>query len=293
MKESSLKRHGRVISRRFEEFHQIDRMFFLLPRPFGILLICIFCLLVLTQCTRRAPIPPPSPPPPSAPSPDAEPADRKVAPPELEIWIEPEVIEPGGSALLSWTTENADQVHIEPDIGPVEVSGKIRFFPETTSTYTVRATGNGGSVSESATVEVLGGADAGSPVDIGEEDLRRSLAERFEEAVKPVFFSFDSAELSEEGRLTLEGNIGWLSRPENTDLRFVLEGHADERGSEEYNLALGDKRAQSVRAYLVANGIDPDRIETISLGEERPFDPRATEEAYALNRRVQFVLIKK
>ena len=268
-------------------------MFFLLPRSFRLLVICGVCLLLFSQCTRRSPIPPPPPPPPSAPPPAAEPVDRKVAPPQLDIWIEPEVIEPGGSALLSWTTENADQVHIEPDIGPVEVSGKIRFFPETSSTYTVRATGEGGSVSKSATVKVIGGADVRTPVDIGEADLRQTLAERFEAAVKPVFFSFDSAELSEEARLTLEGNIGWLTRPENMDLRFVLEGHADERGSEEYNLALGDKRAQSVRAFLIENGVDPNRIETVSLGEERPFDPRKTEEAYALNRRVQFVLIQR
>jgi peptidoglycan-associated lipoprotein len=122
------------------------------------------------------------------------------------------------------------------------------------------------------------------------EDLRGlSLEEQFQVFVKPVFFEFDSTVLTQESILTLDGNIRWLLRPENSGIRLLLEGHADERGSEEYNLALGDKRAQVVRDFLVDHGINPSRINTVSLGEERPFDHRKSEEAYALNRRTEFV----
>jgi peptidoglycan-associated lipoprotein len=75
-------------------------------------------------------------------------------------------------------------------------------------------------------------------------------------------------------------------------LLFVVEGHCDERGSEEYNLALGDARAEVVAEYLKNNGISKSRITTISMGEERPFDNRKVEAAYALNRRAHFVLLK-
>jgi len=133
-----------------------------------------------------------------------------------------------------------------------------------------------------------------APADILEEELAgKTPAEKFAYLVKPVFFAYDSAELSEEAKLTLDGNIRWLTSPENQNWTIVIEGHTDERGTAEYNLALGDKRAQVVRAYLAAHGVDPSRLITISLGEERPFDPRPVEEAYALNRRAHFVLLQE
>jgi peptidoglycan-associated lipoprotein len=170
----------------------------------------------------------------------------------------------------------------------VDLAGRIKFFPEETTTYRVTARGPGGETSRSVKVEV--GSDQPSGVSV-EDVAGLSIADQFAEFVKPVFFAFDSADLSQEGRLTLDKNIKWLSRPEYNHLRFVLEGHTDERGSEEYNLALGDMRAQVVRTYLVANGVDASRIDTVTMGEERPFDRSKTEEAYALNRRTQFRLL--
>jgi peptidoglycan-associated lipoprotein len=205
----------------------------------------------------------------------------------LDLRIEPRRINPGESALLTWQTQNASEVRIAPNIGSVDLSGKIKFFPDETSTYSVTAKGPGGSTTRSVTVEVALGISS----DISVENVNGlTVQEQFAEFVKPVFFAFDSAQLSQEAKLVLDSNIQWLSRPENNRLRFVLEGHADERGSEEYNLALGDMRAQVVRDYLIASGIDLSRIQTVSLGEERPFDRGTTEEAYARNRRTQFLL---
>ncbi len=208
-------------------------------------------------------------------------------PPDLDVRVEPSAIQEGESALLSWEVHNADQVSISENIGPVGLTGKIKFFPEETTTYTVTAEGLGGRIAKSVTVEVLGSGSGRISV----EDLDEGpLEERFKYFVKPVFFGFDSAELTEEARLTLEGNIRWLIRPDNASLRFTIQGHCDEQGTEEYNLALGDKRATVVKEYLVARGIEASRITAVSLGEERPFDLRSTEEAWALNRRAHFVL---
>ncbi|MFP4475209.1 MAG: peptidoglycan-associated lipoprotein Pal [Desulfatibacillaceae bacterium] len=103
-----------------------------------------------------------------------------------------------------------------------------------------------------------------------------------------IHFAFDSAVLSEKAQDILREKAAWLKA--HPDDNVLIEGHADERGSNEYNLALGDRRAQAAKNFLVDLGIDPMRIDTISYGEERPIDPRSNEEAWAKNRRAHFVL---
>ena len=103
------------------------------------------------------------------------------------------------------------------------------------------------------------------------------------EAGDTVYFAFDSAVLREPSRAVLRQQAAWLER--NRDARVTIEGHADERGTREYNLALGARRADAVRTYLVGLGIAPGRIDTISYGEERPAVAGSNEEAWARNRR--------
>ena len=98
-----------------------------------------------------------------------------------------------------------------------------------------------------------------------------------------VFFDFDSFQLRPDARATLEKQAEWLKQHPN--VKVSLEGHADERGTREYNLALGERRANAIRDYLIALGINEDRMKTISYGKERPVDPRSTEEAWEKNRR--------
>jgi peptidoglycan-associated lipoprotein len=106
--------------------------------------------------------------------------------------------------------------------------------------------------------------------------------------VKPVFFNYDSAELSSEAKVTLEENARWFRR--YPDAGITVEGHCDERGTEEYNLALGDRRAQAATDYLVQMGVQSSRLEAISYGEERPFVSGHAESAWAKNRRAHFVV---
>lgn len=110
-------------------------------------------------------------------------------------------------------------------------------------------------------------------------------------SLQPVYFEFDSYALSEETRETLRNNAEWLKA--HPSLKVLIEGHCDERGTEEYNLALGEKRAKSVRDYLVQLGVSSENLSTISYGEEFPVDARHNEEAWAKNRRAEFVIIEK
>jgi peptidoglycan-associated lipoprotein len=104
--------------------------------------------------------------------------------------------------------------------------------------------------------------------------------------LKTIYFDFDKYDIRPADAKLLDGNATWLKS--NGDNLLLIEGHCDERGTNEYNLALGERRALSVRRYLVSLGVNPDRVHTISYGEERPLDPAHTDAAWAMNRRGEF-----
>jgi peptidoglycan-associated lipoprotein len=108
---------------------------------------------------------------------------------------------------------------------------------------------------------------------------------------KPVFFALDSADLDDPGRAVVSGNAALLKK--YSAWVITVEGHADERGTAEYNLALGERRAVAVRAYLVSLGVPPDRVRVVSYGKEFPFDPGHDEAAWSKNRRAHFVITSK
>jgi peptidoglycan-associated lipoprotein len=105
---------------------------------------------------------------------------------------------------------------------------------------------------------------------------------------QPAFFDFDSYVLRSDARSALDADAKLMR--DNASVKITVEGHCDERGTVEYNLALGERRAQAARDYLVNAGIDAGRIKTVSYGKERPFDPGHDEAAWAKNRRAQLVI---
>ncbi len=107
--------------------------------------------------------------------------------------------------------------------------------------------------------------------------------------LKTIYFDFDRAEIRPDQRATLQANAAWLR--DHPDVKILIEGHCDERGTREYNLALGDRRAKAARDYLISLGVADERIETISYGEERPVAQGHDEEAWAQNRRAEFVAV--
>jgi peptidoglycan-associated lipoprotein len=122
---------------------------------------------------------------------------------------------------------------------------------------------------------------AGTAVPGSQQDLAQNIGDR-------VFFTLNGYDLSPEAQATLTKQSSWLQKYQN--VAVLVEGHADERGTREYNLALGDRRANSVRNYLIANGVQPSRITTISYGKERPAVPGHDESAWAQNRRAVTVV---
>jgi len=106
--------------------------------------------------------------------------------------------------------------------------------------------------------------------------------------LEDIFFDFDKYLIRDDARATLDENVRWLQ--EHPTVRVLIEGHCDERGTHEYNLALGERRARAVMEYLVASGIDPSRLSTISFGEEKPFVLGHDESAWRWNRRAHFVI---
>jgi len=122
----------------------------------------------------------------------------------------------------------------------------------------------------------------GSPSD----EATRIDRELFE--LEDIYFEFDSSALTPEAMTVLERKAEWLIN--NPDVRVTIEGHCDERGTNEYNIALGDRRAEAAKAFLVDLGVPAGNLTSISYGEERPVDPGDSEEARAKNRRCHFVV---
>ncbi len=165
----------------------------------------------------------------------------------------------------------------------MEASGSRMVSPEVSTTYHAHVTGPGGTADADARITVSSeGAGVNPP------PARRLTDLEVFANVKDAFFDYDSYDLRADARDDLTNDIRILK--ERTNIRILIEGHCDERGSEAYNLALGEKRANAAKDFLVAQGIDPARIETISYGEEKPFALGHDEAAWRQNRRAHFVM---
>lgn len=119
-----------------------------------------------------------------------------------------------------------------------------------------------------------------------EKEARKAAKARF--VNKNIHFEFDKSELTAKAQEILKKKAGWLEK--NPDEDVLIEGHCDERGTTEYNLALGERRAQAARDFLINMGISSSRISYVSYGEEKPLDPASNPEAWAKNRRAEFVI---
>jgi peptidoglycan-associated lipoprotein len=190
-------------------------------------------------------------------------------------------VEKGDSSTLSWTSTDATQLTVAPDVGSVNAQGSTKVTPSTSTTYTITASGPGGSASATARITV---ATAAPPAEelTADEVWRRSVFD--------AYFDFNKADIRSDARDALGKTADYLRN--NPTIRATIEGHCDERGSTEYNLALGDRRASAVKQYLVSLGISADRLTTVSFGKEKPFCMQSTEECYQQNRRGHFVRSK-
>ncbi|HYW67046.1 MAG TPA: peptidoglycan-associated lipoprotein Pal [Candidatus Dormibacteraeota bacterium] len=240
----------------------------------ALLIAACSAALFITACKKPiAPPPPPPPPPPVAAKPTATlSADRTS-------------IKKGESVRLSWTTTDAQNVSIAPEVGAVTAQGSTTVTPADTTTYTITATGAGGSADASVHISVTV-----PPPPVVEAPKPPSLDELWLKEVRDAYFDYDKADIRADAREALGKTADFFRN--YPQLRVTIEGHCDERGSTEYNLALGDRRASAVKAYLVSLGIPADRLSTVSYGKEKPFCTESDEACYQQNRRGHFIQTK-
>jgi len=235
------------------------------------LTLALGAIMFLGACHKKQPPPPPPPPPPPA-------------APTASLSANPETIQKGQSTTLTWQTSNATDVSIDA-VGAVQASGSQQVTPADSTTYTLTAKGAGGTQTATARVTVTMPPPPPPPPPAAPSD-----EELFSQNVKDVYFDYDKADIRADQQSALQGDIDFLKQHPN--IHFTVEGHCDERGSTEYNLGLGDNRANAVKNALTQGGVGADNIKTISYGKEKPFCGEHTEDCWQQNRRGHFVYQK-
>jgi peptidoglycan-associated lipoprotein len=237
------------------------------------LILSFACLLVFAGCKKKVATAPPAAPP--APPP---------AQPTVTLNASPTSVASGQSSTLSWSSTNATDLDIQPGVGKVSPQGSTPVTPTEPTTYTITASGPGGSATATAHVDVNAPPPPAAPAP------SPSVSELFDQNVRDAFFDLDKSDLRPDAREALTKNAEFLrSYP---DIRISIEGHCDERGSTEYNLGLGERRADAAKNYLASLGIAANRIDTVSWGKERPFCTEHDESCWQQNRRAHFVMAK-
>ncbi len=237
-----------------------------------------------TGCKKKIAAAPPTPAP--TPAPIVEAAKAK---PVISFTADPTSIVRGDAVTLRWDVQNSDAVTIEPGVGTVAAKGSRQVYPTTNATYTLRASGPGGSESARATVSVSAPTEAPKPAPSNVSEDAISLLER---TVKDAYFGYDSSDIREDARATLQRNSDGLKElfGKFASTNVIVEGHCDDRGSAEYNLGLGEKRANAAREFLVNLGVPGDKLKSVTYGKERQSCTEATEDCWQKNRRAHFAM---
>ena len=173
---------------------------------------------------------------------------------------------------------------IDQGVGAVQSRGTRPVSPASSTTYTLTANGPGGSDTRSVTVSVATPAPPPPPANTGP---RLSSAEMLQQQSQDAYFDYDKSDIRPDAReaLSHDGDLLKQIFAQDPNFTVIVEGHCDERGSAEYNLALGDRRATAAKDFLVQLGVPGDHIKTISYGKERPQCTEATEDCWQKNRR--------
>jgi len=189
----------------------------------------------------------------------------RAARPTISISADPEGIVRGSSTTLRWNSTNADKVTIS-ELGTVQPSGSRAVSPSQSTTYAAEAQGPGGTADAEARVTVSEVPTRNPPGPAGDNATAREL---FGRNVKIIYFDYDKADLKPEAKDKLRRAALWLTEGPNRSIVFRIEGNCDPRGTEEYNIGLGERRAQAAREFLASLGVDASRVQTVSYGKER------------------------
>ncbi|HEV3254760.1 MAG TPA: peptidoglycan-associated lipoprotein Pal [Candidatus Acidoferrales bacterium] len=244
-------------------------------RKFALLFSTLSLFLFAGACAKKAPSQAPAVPVPPAP---ASPA------PTVTISASSKFVQSGTAVTLNWTSTNATDLNISPGVGKVAPEGSTAVTPTESTTYSIAASGPGGSAEASVRITVSPTAPPAP------EKATPTMEELFRANVFDAFFDFNKNDIRPDAREALSKTAQFLRA--NPEIRVNLEGHCDERGSTEYNLGLGERRAQAAKNFLVSLGVPADRMETLSWGKERPFCTEHDENCWQQNRRAHFVMAK-
>lgn len=225
--------------------------------------------MVASGCKKKAPPVPPQPPPKA---------------PTATLSANPASIQRGQSATLTWSTENATDVAL--DGNKVDPSGSQTVSPTQTTTYHLTAKGAGGTQDATAEVSVAAPAPTPTPTPVPTPSVTDD--QLFAQMVKDVYFDYDKAELRPDAQQALAQAAQVIKQK---GWRVQIEGNCDERGSTEYNLSLGEHRADSAKQVLLQNGVGADALKTISYGKEKPQCSESNEDCWQKNRRDHFTLL--
>jgi peptidoglycan-associated lipoprotein len=262
-------------------------MFMFSTRKLTLIWMTVMLALFIAGCKKK--VPPPPPPPPPAPVVQPPPPAPPAAPSVTQFSAEPTSIQRGQSSTLRWeVTGQTNTIAINQGIGAVMATGNQRVFPTGSTTYTLTATGPGGTTTASATVSVT--EPPPPPAPPRQPPPTVSFETRLSTDVQDAFFDYDKSDIRSDARDVLTRDAAALKTilADFPSASIVIEGHCDERGSAEYNLGLGDRRSTAAKEFLVQLGVTGDRLKTISYGKERPQCTEAEEGCYQKNRRAHF-----
>lgn len=258
-------------------------------RTLSAVVFAVVLALSVTACKKKVapPPPPPAPAPEVKPPPPPPPAAARVN----SFTAEPATIQRGQAATLAWSVANATEIAIDNGVGTVTANGNRQVFPNNTTTYTLTATGAGGTDSRAVTVTVSVPPPPPPPPPAKPKITGLDLFNSEIASGGDALFDYDKSDIRDDARQVLTRNADALKRIFTLDPSFsvTLEGHCDERGSAEYNLGLGDRRATAAKEFLVQLGVPTDKIKTISYGKDRPVCTEADESCYQKNRRAHLV----
>jgi peptidoglycan-associated lipoprotein len=254
-------------------------------RKLSIICLALALAMFAVGCKKKVPAPAPPPPPPPVVTPAPPPP---AAPTVAQCTAEPTSIQRGQTSTLRWEVSGSvTSVSINQGIGTVQSTGSSRVNPSDSTTYTLTATGPGGSNTATATVSVSAPPPPPPPP---APVVVVPIGTRLESEVQDAYFDYDKTDVRSDARDVLSKDAAALKAilGDFPNASIVIEGHCDERGSAEYNLGLGDRRASAAKEFLQGLGIPADRLKTISYGKERPQCTEGNETCWQKNRRVHF-----
>jgi len=255
-------------------------------RKMSVIGMAVLLSVFAAGCKKKA-APPPPPPVEKPPEPPKAPP---AAPVISQFTAEPGSIQRGQSSMLRWeVTGDTTNISINQGVGTVQKTGSQRVNPSNSTTYTLTATGPGGTRTATATVDV---SSPPPPVEPPKPEPKIPIERRLENEVQDAYFDYDKSDIRSDASDTLTKDAAALKSILNDfpTATIVIEGHCDERGSAEYNLGLGDRRASAAKDFLTQLGVSGDRLKTISYGKERPQCTDSNETCWQRNRRAHFAV---